>query len=90
MMSHPTSTNSGNYSPTPMDLSAAKRSQNQHRHDKQMAKGLWLYCGSADHFNDQFPILASNNARKVCLAAMGVSTPDVDSVPSPTSDSAKE
>jgi hypothetical protein len=90
MTSHPTSTNSGNYVPAPMDLSTAKKSQNQCRHDKWMAKGLCLYCGSADHFEDQCSILASNNARKVRLAAAGISTPDVDSVPSPTSDSGKE
>jgi hypothetical protein len=90
MMSHPTSTNSGNYSPTPMDLSAAKKSQNQRRHDERIAKGLCLYCGSADHFKDQYPVLASNNARKVHLAAAGISTPNMDSVPSPASDSGKE
>jgi hypothetical protein len=89
-MSHPTSTDSGNYGPAPMDLSAAKTSQNQRRHDERMAKGLCLYCGSADHFKDQCSILGSNNARKVPLAAAGVSTPDVDSVPSPASDSGKE
>jgi hypothetical protein len=88
--SHPTSTDSGNYGPAPMDLSAAKKSQNQCRHDERMAKGLCLYCGSADHFKDQCSVLASNNARKVRLAAAGVSTPDVDSVPSPASDSGKE
>jgi hypothetical protein len=90
MMSHPISTDSGNYGPTPMDLSATKKSQNQRHHDEWMAKGLCLYCGSADHFKDQCPILASNNARKVRLAAAGISTPDVDSVPSPASDSGKQ
>jgi hypothetical protein len=89
-MSHPTSTDSGNYGPAPMDLSAARKSQNQRRHDEWMAKGLCLYCESADHFKDQCPVLASNNARKVRLAATGVSTPDVDSIPSPTLDSGKE
>jgi hypothetical protein len=88
--SHPTSTDSGNYGPAPMDLSAAKKSQNQCHHDERMAKGLCLYCGLADHFKDQCPVLASNNARKVRLAAAGISTPDVDSVPSPASDSGKE
>jgi hypothetical protein len=89
-MSHATSTDSGNYGPTPMDVSAAKKSQNQRHHDERMAKGLCLYCGSADHFKDQCPVLASNNARKVRLAAAGISTPDVDSVPSPASGSGKE
>jgi hypothetical protein len=88
--SHPTSTDSGNYGPAPMDLSAAKKSQNQRHRDERMAKGLCLYCGSADHFKDQCSVLASNNARKVHLAAAGVSTPNVDSVPSPASDSGKE
>jgi hypothetical protein len=90
MTSHPTSTDSGNYGPAPMDLSTAKKLQNQCRRDEWMAKGLCLYCGSADHFKDQCPVLASNNTRKVRLAAAGISTPDVDSVPSPTSDSGKE
>jgi hypothetical protein len=88
--SHPTSTDSGNYGPAPMDLSAAKRLQNQCCHDERMAKGLCHYCGSGDHFMDQCPILASNNAWKVYLAAAGVSTPNIDSVPSPTLDSGKE
>jgi hypothetical protein len=73
-----------------MDLSTTKKLQNQRRHDEWMAKGLYLYCGSADHFKDQCPILASNNARKVHLIAAGISTPDVDSVPSPASDLGKE
>jgi hypothetical protein len=89
-MSHPTSSNSGNYGPTPMDLSSAKKSENQCRHDGWMAKGLCLYCGLADHFKDQCPVLASNNARKVRLAAASISTPDLDSIPSPASDSGKE
>jgi hypothetical protein len=88
--SHPTSTDSGNYGPTPMDLSATKKLQNQCCHDEWMAKGLCLYCGSGDHFKDQCSVLASNNARKVRLAATGISTPHVDSVPSPTLDSGKE
>jgi hypothetical protein len=90
MMSHPTSTDSSHYSPTAMDLSTAKKLQKQCHHDKQMAKGLCLYCGSADHFKDQCHILATNNAWKVHLAAVGISTPDVDSIPSPASDSGKE
>jgi hypothetical protein len=90
MMSYPTSTDSSNYSPAPMDLSTAKKLQNQHHHDKQMAKGLCLYCGSADYFKDQCSVLASNNAQKVHLVAAGISTRNVDSIPSPTSDSGKE
>jgi hypothetical protein len=90
MMGHPTSTDSGNYGPAPIDLSAAKKSQNQCRHDERMAKGLCLYCGLADHFKDQCPVLASNNARKIHLAAAGISTPDLDSAPSPALDLGKE
>jgi hypothetical protein len=87
---HPTGTDSGNYGPTPMDLSASKILQNQCQHNEWMAQGLCLYCGLAHHFKDQCPILASNNAQKVCLVAMGICTPDLDSIPSPTSDSGKE
>jgi hypothetical protein len=39
-MSHPTSIDSSNSGPAPIDLSTAKKSQNQYHHDKQMAKGL--------------------------------------------------
>jgi hypothetical protein len=88
--SHPTSTDSSNYGPAPIDLSATKKLQNQCCHDEWIAKGLCLYCGLADHFKNQCSILASNNARKVHLAAVGIFTPDVDSIPSPTSDSGKE
>jgi hypothetical protein len=42
MTSHPTSTDSSNYGPTPMNLSTAKTLQNQCRHDKWMAKGRCL------------------------------------------------
>jgi hypothetical protein len=90
IMSHPTSTNSGNYGPAPIDLSTTKRSQNQHYYDEQMAKSLCLSCGLVDYFKDQCSILASNNTQKVHLAAAGISTPDVDSVPSPTSHLGKE
>jgi hypothetical protein len=62
MISHPTSTDSSNDGPTPMDLSAAKKSQNQYCRDEWLAKGLCLYCRSADYFKDQCSILASNNA----------------------------
>jgi hypothetical protein len=74
----------------PMDLSATKKSQNQYFCDKWMAKYLCLYCRSVDHFKNQYPILASNNAQKVHLGAMSISTPDVDSIPSAASDSGKE
>jgi hypothetical protein len=90
MLGHPTSTDSGNYGPAPMDLSTTKILQNQYCHDEWIAKGLCLYCGLADHFKDQCPVLASNNARKVCLAAVGISTPNLDSIPSPALDSGKE
>jgi hypothetical protein len=90
IMSCPTSTDISNYGPSPIDLSTTKKLQNQCHHDEQIAKGLCLYCGLADHFKDQCSVLASNNARKVCLAAAGVSTPNMDSVPSPASDSGKE
>jgi hypothetical protein len=73
-----------------MDLSTTKKSQNQYYHNEQIAKGLCLYCGLADYFKDQCPILASNNAQKVYLVAMGISTHNVDSIPSPTTDSGKE
>jgi hypothetical protein len=71
---HPTSTNSRNYSAAPMDLSASQKAQNQRRRDECMAKGLCLYCGSADHFKSECPALATNNSRKVCLATAEVST----------------
>jgi hypothetical protein len=71
---HPTSTNSGHYGAAPMDLSASQKAQNQRRHDERMAKGLCLYCGSADHFKSECPALAANNSRKVHLAAAEVST----------------
>jgi hypothetical protein len=90
MISHPTSTDSSNYGPAPIDLSTPKKSQNQYCYNEWIAKGLCLYCGSVDYFNNQCPILASNNARKVYLAAMVISTPDMDSIPSPTSDLGKE
>jgi hypothetical protein len=81
---HPTSTNSGNYGAAPMDLSASQKAQNQRRRDERMAKGLCLYCGSADHFKSECPTLAANNSRKVRLAAAEVSTTPTE--PSPTSE----
>jgi hypothetical protein len=90
MMSHPTSTDSSNDSLTPIDLSTTKKSQNQYHHDECIAKGLCLYCGLADYFKGQCPILASNNAHKVRLAAAGIFTPNMDSIPSPALDLGKE
>jgi hypothetical protein len=49
---HPTRTNSGNYRATPMDLSASQKAKHQCRCDECMAKGLCLYCGSANHFKN--------------------------------------
>jgi hypothetical protein len=59
---HPISTNSGNYGAAPMDLSASQKAQNQCRHDEHMAKGLCLYCGSANYFKSEYPTLAANNS----------------------------
>jgi hypothetical protein len=81
---HPTSTNSRNYGTTPMDLSASQKPQNQRRHDEHMAKGLCLYCGSADDFKSECPALAANNSRKVRLAATEVST--TPTAPAPASE----
>jgi hypothetical protein len=87
---HPTSTDSGNYGPAPMDLSAAKILQKQCRHNQWIAKGCCLHCGSVDHFKDQYPILHSSNAQKIHLAATGISTANLDSIPSLALDSGKK
>jgi hypothetical protein len=89
-MGQPTGTNSGNYSPTPIDLSTAKKLLNQYYYDKWIVTDLCLYCGLVDHFKDQYPILASNKAQKVYLAAVDISTPKLDSIPSPALDLGKE
>jgi hypothetical protein len=81
---HSTSTNSGNYGAAPMDLSASPKAQNQCRHDEYMAKGLYLYCGSADYFKSECPALAANNSWKVRLAAAEVST--IPTTPAPASE----
>jgi hypothetical protein len=81
---HPTSSNSGNYRAAPIDLLASQKAQNQRRCDEHMAKGLCLYCGSADHFKSECPTLATNNSRKVHLAAAEVST--IPTEPTPTSE----
>jgi hypothetical protein len=87
---HPTSTNSGNYGATPMDLSASQKAQNQRRRDERMAKGLCLYCGSADHFKSECPALATNNSRKVRLATAEVSTTPTAPAPASEPSSGKE
>jgi hypothetical protein len=87
---HLTSTNSGNYGATPMDLSASQKAQNQCRHNEHMAKGLCLYCGSADYFKSKCPTLAANNSWKVCLAATEVSTTPTDPTPTSEPSSGKE
>jgi hypothetical protein len=78
---HPTSTNSGNYGATPIDLSASQKAQNQRQRDEHMAKGLCLYCGSADHFKSECPTLAANNSWKVHLAAAKVLTTPTEPTP---------
>jgi hypothetical protein len=71
-----------------MDLSASQKAQNQRRRDEHMAKGLCLYCGSTDHFKNEYPALAANNSRKARLAATEVST--TPTAPAPESNSGKE
>jgi hypothetical protein len=71
---HLTSTNSGNYRATPIDLSVSQKAQNQRQCDEYMAKGLGLYCGSTDHFNNQCPALAANNSQNNRLAAAKISS----------------
>jgi hypothetical protein len=87
---HPTSTNSGNYGAAPMDLSASQKAQNQRRCDERMAKGLCLYCGSADHFKSECPALAANNSRKARLASAEVSTTPTTTAPTSKPSSGKE
>jgi hypothetical protein len=90
LSAHPTSTNSGKYGATPIDLSASHKAQNQHRHDECMAKGLCLYCGSAEHFKNEYPALAANNSHKACLATAEVSTTPTAPTPAPKSHLGKE
>jgi hypothetical protein len=87
---HPTNANSGTYGPAPIDHLASPKSQNQRRRDEWMAEGLCLYCGSADHFKDQCSVLTANNSGKVRLAAVGISTPVLKSIPAANSDSGKD
>jgi hypothetical protein len=90
LSAHPTSTNSGNYGATPMDLLASQKAQNQRRCDERMAKGLCLYCGSADYFQNECPALAANNSRKVRLATAKISTTSTDPAPTSQPSSGKE
>jgi hypothetical protein len=87
---HLTSTNSGNYGATPMDLSASQKAQNQCRRNDHMAKGLCLYCGSADHFKSECPALATNNSQKARLAAAEVSSTPTTPAPASKTSSGKE
>jgi hypothetical protein len=87
---HPTSTNSGNYRAAPMDLSASQKAQNQCQCDKHMAKGLCLYCGSADYFKSECPALAANNSWKVRLTTTEVSTTPTEPTPASEPSSGKE
>jgi hypothetical protein len=79
-----TSTNSGNYMAVPIDLSAFQKAENQCRYDEYMAKALFLYYGSADHFKSEYPTLAANNSQKTHLMAAKVST--IPTKPTPTSE----
>jgi hypothetical protein len=87
---HPTSTNSGNYRATPMDLLASQKAENQRRYDECMAKGLCLYCGSTDYFKNEYPALAANNSRNVYLATAKISTTSTDPAPTSEPSSGKE
>jgi hypothetical protein len=87
---HPISTNSRNYGAAPMNLSASQKAQKQHRRDEHNAKGLCLYCRSADHFKSQCPALAANNSQKVRLAAAKVSTTPTAPAPASEPSSGKE
>jgi hypothetical protein len=55
-----------------------------------MVKELLLYYLSLDYFSNQYIVLATNTRRKVYWAAMGIASPKIVSIPSPSSDSAKD
>jgi hypothetical protein len=89
---HPTNSNSGNYGPAPMELSAARREAERQRiREERMAKGQCTYCGSDQHFRLDCPRRLAAEARRVRAAeASLVATATPTAQPSenltPTSD----
>lgn len=53
--SHPTNTNSGDYGPAPMDLSANRRRITMEEKAARRAEGRCLYCGGFYHFASNCP-----------------------------------
>ena len=52
---NPTASNSGNYGPAPMDLSANRRKLTPEERSRRIAQGLCLYCGGAGHMAHECP-----------------------------------
>jgi hypothetical protein len=77
---HPTNSNSGNYGPAPMELSAARREAERQRiREERMAKGQCTYCGSDQHFRLDCPRRLAADARRMRAAEaslVGAATPD--------------
>ena len=54
---HPTASNSGNYGPAPMDLSASKKKLSFEERNRRIREGRCLYCGELGHISLDCPQL---------------------------------
>ena len=70
---HATSSNLGNYSPAPMDLSAGKKKLTNKKRMRRVQQGLCLYCRGVEHMAKNCPSLAKN--RTLQGAATNISAP---------------
>jgi len=71
--SHPTSSNSGNYGPAPMDLSANRKKLTPEERNRRITEGLCLYCGGAGHIAGVCP----NKGLQRLQASEGLLTPHI-------------
>jgi hypothetical protein len=79
---HPTNSNSGNYGPVPMELSAARREAERQRiRDERMAKGQCTYCGSDQHFRLDCPRRIAADARGVRATEASLVTTVIPTAP---------
>lgn len=70
---HPTASNSGNYGPAPMDLSASKKKLSLEERSRRIHEGRCLYCGELGHISLDCPQLAQK--RRLQGAATARATP---------------
>jgi hypothetical protein len=86
---HPTNNSSGNFGPTPMDLSAARRRLSHEERQKRIDEGRCLYCGGFHHLARDCPNKTRDPGRPL-QGAVAEATIAPEAPPTPIMEPGKE